>query len=133
MAQGSKSRIVIWTIVGILVVIAAVMLIMKPKTTGKPPINSERFVRNMEGRLQRLEGKVAQAHVDVPGAPAEQWQKINDQIAASRQALGEMAGITEQKDLQAKAADVNKAYSAARKTLKEITGKDVSSDSSGGQ
>jgi hypothetical protein len=130
MAQGSKSRIVIWTIVGILVVIAAVMLIKKPKTTAKPPLNTERFARNMESRLQNLEGKVAQARNDFPGAPAEQWQKITDNIASARQQLAELPGITEQKDVQAKASSVQKAYSGARKTLKEITGKEATSDSS---
>ena len=34
MAQGSKSRIIIWTIVSILVVIAVVMLVTKPKIGG---------------------------------------------------------------------------------------------------
>ena len=133
MAQGSKSRIVIWTIVGILVVVAAVMLIKKPKTTAKPPVNTERYVKKMEGQLQRLENKVAQARAAVPGAPAEQWQKITDGIASVRQILGEMPGITEDKDLQVKVDDANKAYIGARKVLKEITGKDVSSDSTGGQ
>jgi hypothetical protein len=131
MAQSSKSRVVIWTIVGILVVVAAVMFIKKPKTSGKPPVNTARFVKNMESRLQKLEAKVAQAHVDVPGAPAEQWQKITDAIASVRQILTEMPGVTEDKDLQVKVADANKAYVGARKTLKEITGKDVSSDSTG--
>jgi hypothetical protein len=133
MAQGSKSRIVIWTIVGILVVIAAVMLIKKPKTSDKPPINSERFVRQMEARLQKFDNKVAQARVDVPGTPAEQWQKIDEGIASARQALTEMPGLTEQKDLHAKAGDVWKAYDGAKKILRDITGKDVSEDSTGGE
>lgn len=134
MAQGSKSRIVIWTIVGILVVIAAVMLIKKPKTTAKPPLNTERFARNMESRLQNLEGKVAQARNDFPGAPAEQWQSITDGIAGIRQILADMPGITEDKDLQIKVTDANKAYITAKKALKEITGKeDNTSDAPGGE
>ena len=133
MAQGSKSRIVIWTIVGILVVIAAVMLIKKPKTSAKPPISMERFVKQMESRFEKFERRVSEAQSANPGAPAEQWQKISDGIATSRQLLGEMAGITEQKDLQAKASDVQKAYAGARKAYKDITGKDAPADSAGGE
>ena len=107
-----------------IVLIVAVMLIKKPKTSAKLPVNTERFVLNTESRLQRLEGKVAQARVDVPGAPPEQWQKISDDIANTRKLLAEMAGITMQKDLEAKANEVMKAYIEARKTLKEITGKE---------
>ncbi len=58
MAQSSKSRIVIWTIVGILVVVAAVMLVTKPKNSGKPPVNPGTGSRgSFEGRFQKLEAE----------------------------------------------------------------------------
>ncbi len=124
MAQGSKSRIIIWTIVGILVVIAVVMLVTKPKNTGRPPVNAERFARQMESRFQKLEARVSAAQSENPGAPAEQWQKISQDIAQGRQIMAGMPGLTEQRDLEAKRDSVQKAYIAARKTLKEITGKE---------
>jgi hypothetical protein len=124
MAQGSKSRIIIWTIVGILVVIAVVMLVTKPKTSGKPPVDPEKFARTFEGRFQKLEAKVARAQSENPGAPAEQWAQINADIAQGRQVMATMAGLTEQKELDAKRDSVQKAYLAARKVLKEITGKE---------
>jgi hypothetical protein len=133
MAQGSKSRIVIWTIVGILVVVAAVMLIKKPKGATQLPVNTERYVKKMSMQLEKLENKVAQARVDFPGAPAEQWQKIADGIAGIRQILAEMPGITEDKDLQVKVTDANKAYIGAKRMLKDITGKEDTSDSAGGE
>ena len=123
MAQGSKSRIIIWTIVGILVVIAVVMLVTKPKSSGKPPVNPERFAGQFEGRFQKLEQRVADAQSANPGAPAEQWAKISADIAQGRQLMAAMPGLTEQKDLEAKRDSVQKAYLAARKVLKEITGK----------
>ncbi len=124
MAQGSKSRIIIWTIVGILVVIAVVMLVTKPKNSGKPPVNPERFARQFEGRFQKLEQRVAAAQSENPGAPAEQWAKISADIAQGRQLMAAMSGLTEQKDLDAKRDSVQMAYLAARKVLKEITGKE---------
>ena len=131
MAQGSKSRIIIWTIVGILVVIAVVMLVSKPKNSGKPPVNAERFVQQFEDRFQKLENRVAAAQSANPGAPAEQWAKISADIAQGRQTMAAMAGLTEQNGLDAKRDSVQKAYLAARKVLKEITGKDVPADKGG--
>jgi hypothetical protein len=122
MAQGSKSRIIIWTIVAILVVVAVVMLVTKPKTSTRPPVNAEQFVRQHESRFQKLENRVAAAQADFPGAPAEQWQKIDDEIARGRQVLAGMPGLTEQKDLVPKRDSVLKAYTAAKKVLKAITG-----------
>jgi hypothetical protein len=128
MAQGSKSRIVIWTIVAILVVVAVVMLVTKPKTSVKPPVNAERFVRQMDNRFQKLERRVSDAQSMNPGAPAEQWQKIADEIARGRQVLAGMPGLTEQKELEPKRDSVQKAYIAARKVLKTITGKEDRED-----
>ena len=134
MAQGSKSRIIIWTIVGILVVIAVVMLVTKPKgTASRPPVNVERFAKQMENRFQRLEGQVSDAQSANPGAPAEQWQKIGDEIAHGRQLMAGMAGLTEQKDLQAKRDSVQRAYLDARKVYKGITGKEAKGDQGGGE
>lgn len=122
MAQGSKSRIIIWTIVGILVVIAAVMLVSKPKDSGRPPVDPERFARQFESRFQKLENRVARAQSENPGAPAEQWAKISADIAQGRQIITSMSGLTDQKVLDAKRDSVQKAYLAARKVLKEVTG-----------
>ena len=128
MAQGSKSRIIIWTIVGILVVIAVVMLVTKPKDSGKPPVNPERFAKQFESRFQKLENRVARAQSENPGAPAEQWAQISADIAQGRQVMATMAGLTDQKELDAKRDTVQKAYLAARKVLKEITGKEDKGD-----
>jgi hypothetical protein len=129
MAQGSnKSRIIIWSIVGVLVVLAAIMLISKPKTSEKPPINAERFVKQMENRIQKLEKRISEAQAANPGAPAEQWQKMGDDLAHARQVMTEMSGITEQKDLEAKKVEVQQAYTGVRKMLKDLTGKDEKDD-----
>ena len=133
MAQGSKSRIIIWTIVGILVVIAVVVLVSKPKNSGRPPVNAERFARQMESRFQKLEKRVSAAQSENPGAPAEQWAKISADIAQGRQITAGMPGLTEQKDLEAKRDSVQKAYLAARKVLKEVTGKEDKEQPEGGE
>jgi hypothetical protein len=130
MAQGSKSRIIIWSVVGILVVIAVVMLVTRPKTTDRMPVNPERFVKQYERRFQKLEVRVAAAQAENPTAPAEQWQKISNEIALGRQVMAGMPGLTEQKVLQAKRDSVLKTYLAATKVLKQITGKEDKGDDS---
>jgi hypothetical protein len=133
MAQGNKSRIIIWTIVGILAVVAVVFVITNKKSTvsGQPPVNAERFAKQMESRFQKLEAQVADAQGANPGAPAEQWAKISTDIAQARQTMATMAGLTEQKDLVAKRDSVQKAYLDARKVYKEITGKEAKGDQGG--
>lgn len=122
MAQGSKSRIIIWTIVAILVVVAVVMLVTKPKTSSGPPVNAERFVHQYESKFEKLESRVSRAQSENPGAPAEQWADISQEIALGRQVMAGMPGLTEQKDLGAKRDSVVKAYLGAKKVLKAITG-----------
>ena len=144
MAQGNKSRIVIWTIVGILVVVAAAIIIMKPKTKkGKPPINAKRFAQMMESRFQKLEKGIAEAQAESTSVPAEstkaragKWQAISDRIAQGRKVLVEMAGTTSQSQLRDKRVEVQAAYHIASQLLSDVTGKEVpvdSVDSTGGQ
>jgi tRNA U34 5-carboxymethylaminomethyl modifying GTPase MnmE/TrmE len=124
MAQSSKSRIVIWTIVGILVVVAAVMFIKKPKeaTVSGPAVTPGR-IQALESRLQKFQNKVDQARSEFPGAPAEKWQQLTDITAKGRQALTDMQAMTEQKDLKVKLAEYQKDMIEAKRLLKEITGR----------
>ena len=133
MAQGSKSRIIIWTIVAILVVVAVVMLVTKPKTSSRPPVNPERFSRNYERLFARLEGKAADARVENPGAPAEQWQKIDEEITSGRRIMAGMLELTEQEDLGPRRDSVQKAFLAAKKVLKAVTGEEYTEEPAGGE
>jgi hypothetical protein len=133
MAQGSKSRIVIWTIVGILAVIAVVFVITNKKSATEKPINPDKLAQSYTRLFGRLDKRVAKAQSEFPGAPAEQWQKINEQIALGRQVLAGVPGLTDQKDLVAKRESLQNAFIAAHKTLRAITGTDAKADSEGGE
>jgi len=91
---------------------------------GAPPIDGKRFADQMESRFQKLEKRVSAAQYENPGAPAEQWLKISQEIARGRQIMAGMPGLTERTDLEPKRDSVQKAYLAARKVLKAITGKE---------
>ena len=121
MAQGSKSRVVIWTIVGILVVVAVVMLLTRPKTAaGGVPTDPAKFSTTMEGRIGRFEGKVAQA-----GLTPDVTQKITDEIGKARAALQELQGMAgkPQAEIDVKTAAVQDAFNAANKLYRDATGK----------
>jgi len=112
-----------------------VMVVMSKKSSSsaRPPINGQHYATQMENRFQKLEGKVSAAQAQFQGAPAEQWQKISDDIARGRQVMAEMPALTEQKDLQVKRDSVSQAFSDALKVLTGITGKKYKGDTSGGQ
>lgn len=123
MAQGSKSRIIIWTIVGILVVLAVVMFVTRPKNVGGKPVNATAYVRAQGYQFTKFEQKVEAAKSQFPNAPADVWQKISDQIAQGRAIMGEMPALTDQKDLRAKRDSVDHCKAAALQLLTGVTGK----------
>jgi hypothetical protein len=127
MAQGNKSRIVIWSIVGVLVVIAVVMLVTKPKNTGRPVV-PDQLVKSYTRSFERLERRIATAQSKFPDTPAEQWQKMNDAIALGRDVLSRVPGLTEQKDLAAKRESLVNAYTTVTRSLRDITGKEDKGD-----
>jgi hypothetical protein len=120
MAQGSKSRIVIWTIVGILVVVAVVLLLTRPKTGGMTT-DPTVFATRMEGRLQKLETRVAKS-----GLAPDVAQTVADEIGKARTLLQELQGMagSDQAQIKTKTDAANDAYQAAKKLLREATGKD---------
>lgn len=123
MAQGSKSRVVIWTIVGILVVVAVVMLLMRPKSAaGGLKTDPVKFASQMEARLGRFEGKVAAA-----GLTPDVMQQITDEIGKTRAILQEMQGMVDkpEAEITLKKTAAQDGFNAARKLYKTATGKDA--------
>ena len=136
MAQGNKSRIIIWTIVGILVVVAVVMLLTKPKNQqGQPPVNKARFAERVQSQLTKLDKKVSEAKSEFPDTPAESWQKISDDMARATQLVTEMSTMTDddQPALRDKRDEINKVFGEARRTYKQITGREDKEEPSGGE
>ncbi|HTW92099.1 MAG TPA: hypothetical protein VMH22_10365 [bacterium] len=131
MAQGNKSRIIIWTIVGILVVLAVVMFVTRPKNVGGKPINATGYVRAQEYQFKLLERKAAAAQSQFPNAPADVWQKIADQIAQGRTIMAEMPALTDQKDLRARRDSVDNCQAVGLQLLTSVTGKKAKGNAGG--
>lgn len=125
MAQGSKSRVVIWTIVGILVVVAVVFLVVGRKGTpsGKRAVTAEdipAFVNRMNTRIEKFEHRVEIAR-QKGGDPAA-FAKVEEQVGKVRTGLQELQGITDQTQFLPKMEEIKKDLGEARKMLKEAGG-----------
>lgn len=118
MAQGSnKSRIIIWSVVGVLVVVAAIMLITKPKDSAASKLVPENFAERKTKELGRLEEKMAEA-----GLTPDQTAAIEAEIAKAREALTQIDGTTDRVERRKIADAYHAAHSAAKKLLKAATG-----------
>lgn len=116
MAQ-SKSRIVIWTIVGILAVVAVIMLVTRPKTpAGGPTIDAADFAQDKAGVIDRLQRKV-----DRQGFTPEVKQQIDAEIEKARAVLQEIQGMTgaTQVDLRKKVDEFQDHHVAAKKMMRD--------------
>ena len=118
MAQGSnKSRIIIWVVVGVLVVVAAIMLITKPKDGAASKLVPENFAERKAKELGRLQDKMAEA-----GLTPEQTAAIDAEIAKANDALSQIEGVTDRVERRRLADAYHAAHSAAKKALKAATG-----------
>jgi hypothetical protein len=124
MAQGSnKSRIIIWTIVGILVVIAVVLLLTGKKggaATGKRLEKVEdvpAFISRMQGRMDKLRNRVEKTRAE--GGNAEVLAQIDEKLGAATTGLQEVQGITDRQQLTDKMEEIRKTFGEAATLMKK--------------
>jgi ribosomal protein S16 len=124
MAQSNKSRVVIWTIVGLLVVTAVVFLIVGKKGVGaEKPFTVEevgKFTRLMETRIGKVEANAAEERGMYGPEAQEAFDQIDMQLAASRDWLQKMQSTTDQVELLAQKDSVQDTYHNAKRLLKEM-------------
>ncbi len=125
MAQKSnKSRIVIWTIVGILVVVAVVFLIGGKKSV--PPGTRDIDVDDISGFTGRMERMMGQeerrlSKLRADYGPADEFGQIDELLSKARVSLEELQGLTDAEEIRAKMKEVKESIRAAadiRKTLR---------------
>jgi len=124
MAQSNKSRIVIWTIVGLLVVTAVVFLIVGKKgVAAEKPFTVEevgKFTRLMETRIGKVEENAAEERGQFGPEAQEAFDQIDMHIAASRDWLRKMQDTKDQAELLAQKDSVQDNYHSAKRVLKEL-------------
>lgn len=118
MAQGNKSRIVIWTIVGILVVAAVIFLIIARKgATVAVPFTAEdaaKYVERTTRRLDKLTQDATELRAQFGTDP--EFARFDSLMELARAGLQEMQGTTDEKAL----GDKRKEIEGHRVALKEI-------------
>lgn len=124
MAKANKSRIVIWTIVGLLVVVAVVFLVVgrKGESSEKPFTVDDvpQFVRLYSGRVDKVAENVNEMRGEYGSEAAEVFAEVEGYIEACRTGLQEIQDLTEPGALIAKQDEIQENYRSAKRILREI-------------
>ncbi|OYD17209.1 hypothetical protein CH330_00685 [candidate division WOR-3 bacterium JGI_Cruoil_03_51_56] len=126
MAKGSKSRIVIWTIIGILVVVAIIFLVTNKKgggTGGTLPLKPEKvaaFVRRTTVRLDKLEAQLAEKQAAHGPEAAETFDSVSVMIERVKTGFIDVQDMTDVEALTNKKKEILKDLSKAKHLLKSI-------------
>jgi hypothetical protein len=111
MAQGSKSRVVIWVIVGILVVAAVVFLMFARKgTTNRPPFTTQdvpKYLGRMDKRVQGLASDATDLRAQYATQSPEVFAKFDSTMEKLRAAMQEMQTLTDEKALKGKRDEID--------------------------
>ena len=125
MAQGNKSRIVIWTIVGIIVVAALVWFVFlnRKPAEGAGEFDrdkAERFQRTMGGRIDRRERDAAEARALYGPDADDLFAEVEANIAASRSWLERITELETARDMEAAKESTWAYYRSAGAILKDL-------------
>ena len=126
MAEKGKSRVVIWTIVGILVVVAVVFLVVARKggnPTGSRSISTEDvpgFVGRMEKSLDNEEGRVARLRSEWGSDYAAEFDEVAGLFDKVRADLQEIQQLTDGVAISKKMEEIKDDLSTARDIRKSI-------------
>jgi hypothetical protein len=126
MAEKSKSRVVIWTIVGILVVVAVIFLIVARRggtAAGSRSISTEDvpgFVGRMERSLDNEEGRVAKLRAEWGSDYAAEFDEIAGLLDKVRADLQEIQQMTGSSEISKKMEEIKADLGTARDLRKSI-------------
>jgi hypothetical protein len=128
MAEKSKSRVTIWVIVGILVVVAVVFLFVARKgggPAGGRNITTEDvpgFLDRMDKSLDNEEGRVAKLRSEWGSDYAAEFDEIGVLLDRVRAAMQEIQDLTDGTEIQEK-MDAIKADLGAARDLRKAVGR----------
>jgi hypothetical protein len=123
--ESLKSRLVVWTLVGIVVIIGLVLVATAPKPVRGSMVtldlvNSE--AAKAETQLDRLVARTAKQRKSVPpGAGTERLDEADRLLAEAREKFGQAKQATDVKEAQQLLIDGREAYQKARRAVKLAT------------
>ena len=127
MAEKNKSRVVIWTVVGILVVAAVVFLIVARRSgpAGGRDVSVDDvgpFVDRMQSQLAREQNRVARRRSRYGSDYAEEFAEIQTYLDNVSAGLAEIQDLTDGAEIDAKMKEIKSELGKAR-DLRKIVGK----------
>jgi len=120
-----KSRILVWGLVGIVVIIGAIVVLTAPKTSRGPKVTTDMMkseVARAETQLDRLVARVAERRKSVaPGAGSEGFDEADRLLAEAREKLGQAKQATDVKDAQKLLVEGRETLRKARRAVELAT------------
>ncbi|MBM3332030.1 hypothetical protein FJY68_09310 [candidate division WOR-3 bacterium] len=116
-----KSRIVVWTLVAIVVIVGMIVVLTAPKTSPSPRVSRETIeteAARAESQLDRLTARIAeQRKSGAPGTRNERLDEAEGLLAEARDKLGQAKQATDVKEAQQFLIDGSKSLRKARRTI----------------
>lgn len=118
MAQ-SKGRIVVWSIVGLVVVVVAILFLTADRGDRKP-VNARAFARHKERTIARYEQEITYLRSELGPEADAALDAAKQELALARELLGRMQGLTDQKELRAARDSVLRQVDQASDRLRDL-------------
>ena len=127
MAEKNRSRVVIWTVVGILVVAAVIFLIVARRSApgGGRDVSVDDvgpFVDRMQSQLAHEQNRVARRRSRYGSDYAEEFAEIQTYLDNVSAGLAEIQDLTDGAEIDAKMREIKSELGKAR-DLRKIIGK----------
>jgi hypothetical protein len=120
-----KSRIVVWSLVAIVVIIGVIVVLTAPKTSRGSKLTADALkteVAREETQLDRLMARAAEARKSVkPGGGTEHLDEADRLLAEARDKLGQAKQATDIKEAQQLLIDGREALRKARRAVQLAT------------
>jgi hypothetical protein len=127
MAEKNRSRVVVWTIVGILVVAAVILLIVARRgaAPGSRDVTTEDvgpFLARMQSQVAREQNRVAKRQSRYGSEYAEEFAQIRIHFDNVNAGLAEIRELTDGDEIDAKMKEIKRELGEAR-DLRKMIGK----------
>jgi hypothetical protein len=120
-----KSRILVWSLVGIVVVIGAIVIFTAPKTAQGTKVTSEALkseTAEAESQLDRLVARLeARRKTTPPGASTEAFGEADRLLAEARDRLGQVKVATDLKETRQLLIEARESLRKARRAVELAT------------
>ena len=120
-----KSRILVWSLVGIVVIVGVIIALTAPKTSSGPKVTTDMIkseAARAEAQLDRLVARVAGGRKSVaPGVGTERFDEADRLLAEAREEFGQAMLATDAKEAQKLLVEARKTMRSARRAVELAT------------